>query len=104
MELEFRGSLGDLARPYLTPGHTILDMPKQGWTWLVLGWRLYLCIHAHAGIQGVQKRVSDAMDLEVDVAMSHPTWPLGTEFGSTARTSVLAAEPTLQLPSPCFFF
>lgn len=97
-------------RSYLVPGHTVLDMPeaKQGWTRLVLGWetlsaKIYLCVHAHAGVHGGQKRVSDAMALEVQVAVSHPTKLLGPEFGSTVRTSVSAAKPPLQPASPHFY-
>lgn len=41
-------------------------------------------VHMSAGIHGGQKKVSDLLELELQVIVRHLTWVLGTELSQTS--------------------
>lgn len=53
--------------------------------------------HISASAHGVLKKVSDALELELQEALCSPTWVLGIELGSSARAKhVFNVEPFFQ--------
>ena len=43
--------------------------------------------HVQTGFEETRKNVSDRLELEVQMVVSHPTWVLGTKPGSSGRTA-----------------
>ena len=53
--------------------------------------------HMHAGAEGGQKIISDALELELRAIVSHLIWGLGIDSGLLEEQQVLlATEPSLQ--------
>lgn len=46
-------------------------------------------VHMSAGVHRDQERALDPLKLELQVSYDHLTWVLGTELGSSERTSAL---------------
>lgn len=49
---------------------------------------MWVCIHK-CSAQGDHQRVSDPLELELEVVVSPLMWVLGTELGSSARTACI---------------
>lgn len=49
---------------------------------------MYACLVGGGGaIYGGQKKVSDPLELELQVSLSHPQWVVGTELWSSEKAA-----------------
>jgi hypothetical protein len=65
---------------------------------------VWVCVHAKMGALGVQKKVSDTLELELQVVLSHLLQKgFGTKHGSSAEAICTLKHKAISLPPRNFF-